>query len=83
MPASTDSIPLSNLVRHERSLEGFSRGWEVVQTIHNLSDGTRHPHADWIMEEFDLDTVEWHYWRNIAESSPSGLRTRDASVEGV
>tara|TARA_B100000745_G_scaffold294597_1_gene237789 strand:- start:659 stop:865 length:207 start_codon:yes stop_codon:yes gene_type:complete len=59
---------LSNLVRPERSIENYSRGWELVQTINNLSKGESHPHCDWIMEEFDLDTIDWHYWRRIAES---------------
>ena len=67
MPCS-DKLPLGTLVRTERSLSGFNRGSELVQTIHNLADGERHPHCDWICQAFDLDTFEWHYWRRIAES---------------
>jgi len=66
-----DHLPLGTLVRTERSLSGFSRGAEVAQTIAGLADGERHPHADWICREFDLNTPEWHYWRRIAEGTRS------------
>lgn len=67
MPCALD-LPGGTLIRTERSLSVYSRGAELAQTIHNLSKGERHPACDWICQEFDLTTFEWHYWRKIAEA---------------
>lgn len=63
-----DNFPLGTLIRTERSVAVNSRGAELAQTIENLSKGETHPCADWICEQFDLNTFEWHYWRRIVES---------------
>ena len=59
---------LEDLIRPERSVFRYSRGWELAQTIHNLAEGDRHPHCDWICKGFDLNSFEWHYWKQIANS---------------
>ncbi len=62
------------IVRPERSFEQFSRGLELVQAIkamwakHTTDHRTPLDHVldemD-LMEEFDLDLMEWLYWTDL------------------
>lgn len=63
------SLPLARLVRPERSFECFSRGAELVGAIKAQRDGEHNPHAERIVDAFDLTIIEWHYWRRIAEEA--------------
>ena len=56
-------------IRPERSFERFSRGAELCSAIDTERDGGHHPHAEHIIDEFDLTVFEWHYWRKMVEGA--------------
>tara|TARA_Y100000310_G_scaffold345115_1_gene461890 strand:+ start:6338 stop:6532 length:195 start_codon:yes stop_codon:yes gene_type:complete len=60
---------LQTLIRPERSFERFSGGAALVLAIKAQQDGEHNPHAERIMDAFDLNIIEWHYWRKIAEGA--------------
>ena len=67
---------LSRSIRPERSFERFSEGAALVLAIKAQQDGEHHPHAERIMDAFDLNILEWHYWRRITEHNmPTTQRT--------
>ena len=63
----TKTLPLARFVRPERSFESFSRAAEHLDSIVDQRNGDHNPHAERIIDAFDLTIFEWHYWRKIAE----------------
>jgi len=68
-------------VRAERSLEGFSRGAELVKSICKVRldhpPGSKVPVHEAIEElrsEYDLTYNEWYYWSGVAATAGSARR---------
>ena len=68
-------------IRSERTLEQFSRGAELIQSIIAMWDANRRLPAGAndvidkrigdILGEYDLTLAEWHYWCSHAAGLPA------------